>query len=296
MAGMLPKSMRGSTARRAWIAALLSAVAIAATGAIAAEPVKFAMIEWVAGPVEVVNARGQSRPAWVSEAVLSGETIQTGPGGEMHVRTEDAGFIAFRPNSQVRIDSYMAAGGKEDNLALSLLRGALRSVTGWIGKTNSPRYSVRTPTATIGIRGTDHETHYVPPHAGTDPNLPPPGTYDKVNAGSTVLQNAGGQVVIGTNQSAHAPHDAKAAPRLLDRAPSIYKPGANDGRVEARKTELAREIESRLQERLKDLHDAKDGKDLKDVKDQLKERADKADPGEVRRKTTEKRQRRPGDK
>jgi hypothetical protein len=286
---------------------MLAMLLFAAGPVLAADPPKFAMIEWVTGPVEILNARGQARPARVSEAIISGETVQTGSGGEMHVRTEDTGVIAFRPNSQVRIDSYLAKGGKDDNLALTLLRGALRSVTGWVGRTNPSGYSVRTPTATVGIRGTDHETHYVPPHAGTDPNLPPAGTYDKVISGSTVLQNGAGQTVIGANQSAHAPNDAKSAPRLLDRTPSIYRPGNNEGRLEMRKAELAREIETRLQDRIKEQREAKEAKDLKDSKEDkdakdakdgkdTKDSKDARDPKDLKDKAADKKRRRPTDK
>jgi hypothetical protein len=274
----------------------------------AATPVRFGIIEWATGPAEIINANGQARPARASEPVLSGETVQTGPGGELHVRTEDSAFVAFRQNTQVRIDSYLATGGAEDNFAVSLLRGAMRSVTGWLGRKNPAAYRVRTPTATVGIRGTDHETHYVPPHPGTDANLPAPGTYDKVNSGGTTLRNMGGQIDIGPNQSAHAPNDGRTAPRVLDRAPNIFRPGMNDSRIEMRKMELAREIEARLQERpgspkdlkelkeLKDAKDAKDGNEAKDVRDAKDAKEAKGADKDDARKAAERKRRKPGER
>lgn len=279
---------------------LAALAALCMAGALwAATPARFGIIEWTTGPAEILNANGQSRPARATEPVLSGETVQTGPGGELYVRTEDSAFIAFRQNTQVRIDSYLATGGTEDNFAVSLLRGAMRSVTGWLGRKNPAAYRVRTPTATVGIRGTDHETHYVPPHPGTDANLPAPGTYDKVNSGGTTLRNMGGHVDVGPNQSAHAPNDGRIAPRVLDRTPNIFRPGMNDSRIEVRKMELAREIEARLQERpggpkdlkeLKELKDAKDGNEAKDARD-----AKGLDKDDVR-KAADRKRRKPGER
>ncbi|MBL8520347.1 MAG: FecR domain-containing protein [Betaproteobacteria bacterium] len=284
---------------------LLAAWALGAGMAIGAEPARFGLIEWVSGPVDIVNAHGQSRPARASEPVVSGETVQTGRGGELHLRTEDSAFVAIRQNSQVRIDSYLASGKEGDHVAMSLLHGALRSVTGWIGRKNPAGYRLRTPTATIGIRGTDHETHYVPPHAGTDPNLPAAGTYDKVNSGGTTLRNAGGEIAIGPNQSAHAPHDGRTQPRLLERAPAIFRPGMNDARIDMRKAELAREVEARLQERgrdpkdlkeLKELKDSKDGREAGEAKDAAREAKDRAGRDEGTRKAPDRVRRKSGDR
>ncbi len=282
--------------RRILRPAMLACAALMTPAAFAAEPAKFAVIEWVQGSVDILNANGQARPARLSEGVLAGETVVTGKDGELHVRTEDAGFVAFRSNTQVRIDSYLAKGGKDDNMALSLVKGALRSITGWLGRQNSANYSVRTPTATVGIRGTDHETHYVPPPAPNDPpSATPPGTYDKVVSGATVIQNTGGQVMIAAGQTGHAPHDARSTPRVLDRAPGIYRPGNNDARIDMRKKELAREVESRIQERVNEIKDAakdlKDGKDERDLKDlkELKDAKDRVDPAAARKAIERKR-------
>ena len=61
-------------------------------------------------------------------------------------------------------EDYDVAGAASDNRsALSLLKGAMRAITGYIGRSNRDGYRIETPTATIGIRGTDHEPAYYPP-------------------------------------------------------------------------------------------------------------------------------------
>jgi hypothetical protein len=244
---------------------------LAAPMAFAADPVRFARIEIAEGMVNIVDAKGQSRAARVGEAIYAGETVRTARGAELQARTEDSGLLVFRPDSEVRIDAYLASGRKDDTIAMSLLRGALRSVTGWIARANNANYRLRTPVATVGVRGTDHETHYVPPPAaGEAAPSAPPGVYDKVNSGATVLENAAGKLVINAGQTAHAAHDARSAPRVVDRTPAIFRRGNNEERIEARKMELAREIETRMRERLpegKELPDADKLKDLKELKE-----------------------------
>ncbi|MFH0934695.1 MAG: FecR domain-containing protein, partial [Pseudomonadota bacterium] len=44
---------------------------------------------------------------------------------------------------------------RDGNMLVSVLKGSLRFVTGLLGKHNPKAVGIRTPTATIGIRGTD---------------------------------------------------------------------------------------------------------------------------------------------
>jgi len=74
-----------------------------------------------------------------------------------------------------------------------------------IGRRNKSNYLVNTPTAKIGIRGTDHEPYYVPSPAPGETLPAPPGTYNKVNVGETVIRTPGGTVVVGANQIGFAP-------------------------------------------------------------------------------------------
>ncbi len=60
--------------------------------------------------------------------------------------------MTVRPQSQLRLDTYRYDPEGEpakNSSVLSLLKGALRSVTGYIGRANREGYRVTTPTATI---------------------------------------------------------------------------------------------------------------------------------------------------
>jgi hypothetical protein len=123
----------------------------------------------------------------------------------------------------------------------------LRAISGWIGKYQPQRVLLKTPIATIGIRGTDHEPLYVAPG---EKSSVPPGTYDKVNTGATYIETAAGRIEVEKGRAGFAPHDGKA-PRVLDRIPEVYRPTRNEERIHKRKAELEREVEKARVERLK---------------------------------------------
>jgi hypothetical protein len=121
---------------------------------------------------------------------------------------EDGGIIAVRPDTKLKFDSFKF-NGKQDGTEqsfFSLVKGGFRAVTGLIGKINKPNYRITTPTATLGIRGTDHEIFVVTlgsPLAATTPV----GTYNKVNVGETSLTNGKGSISILPNQMGFAAAD-----------------------------------------------------------------------------------------
>ena len=137
------------------------------------------VIELVEGQVIITRANNITLAPIVGNSVEEGDTIITGADGELHVTMADSGFIAVRPNTRLKIEQYRAEGDKDDKSVISLLEGTFRSITGWIGKYSPRNYRITTPTATIGIRGTDHEPLYIPESASGAEGEP--GLYDKVN-------------------------------------------------------------------------------------------------------------------
>jgi hypothetical protein len=196
-------------------------------------------IDLVAGTVSVTNAAGQLRVAAKGERIETGDAIATGRDGEIHVSMDDNGLIALRANTFLRIESYKAEGGPDDNVAFRLLRGSFRSITGWIGKNNPQKYAVRTATATIGIRGTDHETMVI--GEGDDA-----GTYDKVNTGETSIETPLGTIAVLPGQAAFAPKAGSQPPRKLAAVPAAFVATANESQIETSKKVLEESREERL--------------------------------------------------
>ena len=207
----------------------------------------FGVVELVTGQVTVQTQDGRVLAPRVGDTLQAGADIVTGKDGEIHIETADSGFVALRPNTRLRVAEYRAEGDELDTQILSLLRGTFRSVTGWIGRHNADRYRVTTPTATIGVRGTDHEPSYLldedvaatAAEAGLEP-----GTYDKVNEGASWIENEGGRVEITANQAGFA-HQSRARPARLKRVPGFFKGTRHEKKIGERRELLKKVVEQR---------------------------------------------------
>lgn len=163
---------------------------------------------------------GQQSSTLVQDARLfEGDRVETSHDGELHISFDDGGYIALRPNSALRIDQYVVTGASTDSATLKLLRGALRSVTGWIGKLEPNRYSLAATTVFVGVRGTDHEVIIVPPEEAA-PGMDA-GVHDRVNEGGTTLRNDKGTIDIAPGAAAYAPGSG-AAPRAHVGVPGFF--------------------------------------------------------------------------
>jgi hypothetical protein len=138
----------------------------------------------------------------------------------------------------------------------------LRLISGWVGHTNRAGSTVKTSTATVGIRGTDHET-YVLSAEMAQATANKEGTYDKVNRGGTTLSVEDGSLDIEPGKVGFVRAAKKNGvkerglltlllPVLLDKVPSFFVPGEFD-------TELDRYSQTADQEGLRQLEQRRKG-------------------------------------
>lgn len=210
-------------------------------------------VELVEGDVMVYDKAKKPRRVTVGDGVLEGEGIVTGVNGEVHLAMEDGGFIAVRPNTRMSIAAYRAEGDDKDKGVFSLLQGTFRSVTGWIGKYNPRSYQVRTPTATIGVRGTDHEPLVIP-EGSTEGE---PGSYDRVNVGSSYIRTQHGSVDVKPNEAGFAPLRGRPVPRILPQVPAFFKATRHEAVIAARHEVVRKAIDQRRDDRRKVLQEKK---------------------------------------
>lgn len=179
------------------------------------------IFQFAAGDVRLVNLAGAERAARKGEPLNEGDTILTGSNGSAQIKMADGGFISVRANTRMKVDSYTYIGKQDgsEKSFFSLMAGGFRALTGLIGKLNKDNYKITTPSATIGIRGTDHEPMVVLPNQKA---LGEPGTYDKVNSGASFIATAKGVINIAPNQAGFAP-GTNVAPVILSRMPAFYK-------------------------------------------------------------------------
>ena len=181
-------------------------------------------VQFSAGDVKIRDKAGVVRDAKKGDLLNEGDTVLTGTGASAQLKMSDGGILAVRPQTELRIDRYVFSG-KEDgteNAFMSLVKGGFRTITGVIGRTNKDNYRIGTLTATIGIRGTDHEPFFIPPvPPGAPQPATPPGTYDKVNVGTAFIATPLGSVNIAPNQVGFAAPNQ--TPQLLPVMPDIFK-------------------------------------------------------------------------
>ena len=162
-------------------------------------------VQFVSGNVEVTNPAGQSRQAQKGDAINEGDTLTSAQKSSAQIKMQDGGFVAVRPDTTLKFDRFVFAG-KEDGSEksfFSLFKGGFRAVTGLIGRINKQNYKVTTPAATIGIRGTDHETFLIAPGSPLA-QIAPTGAYNKVNVGETTLTTDKGTINVMPNQMGFA--------------------------------------------------------------------------------------------
>ena len=189
--------------------------------------------------VAIASDSADGRHLKPGDLVKVGDHLQSSLGGEVLIEETDGGLLALRPGTELWIDSYAAEGKPTDHAIVRLLTGAARAVTGWIGHLNRPGVRMVTPTATIGVRGTDHEAYVLSP-AMADASHEPQGSYDKVNRGGTVLSAANQDLAIAPGQVGFV-GAAKAntrglmtllLPVLLKKVPAFYVPGRFDKEID----------------------------------------------------------------
>jgi hypothetical protein len=211
----------------------------------AAERYVAGKVELVEGDVRFVDAKDQVRRLKVGDEAYEGDRIITGSDGEVHLNMEDGGYIGVRPNTNMQIVNFRAEGGSNDSAVLNLVQGSFRSITGWISKLSEKSYQVQTPTATIGVRGTEHEPMVIPEGS----KLGDAGTYDRVFAGETAIQTPQGSVNVRPNQAGFVPRRGAVHPRVLDHVPSFFRPTRNEKRFEGLHARLQRELPQRRLQR-----------------------------------------------
>ncbi|MBK0391986.1 FecR family protein [Ramlibacter algicola] len=149
-------------------------------------------------------------PANVGDPIQSGDVLNVGTGGTAQLRFTDDSIVALGPDSRFQVAEYAYDGvaATAQRVAMSLLKGGLRTVTGQIGKINNSGYKLTTATATIGIRGTGFT---VCQDCTTLQGEFLPGTSVAFSEGAGVLTTQAGELPLVAGQSAYA-RDAALPP------------------------------------------------------------------------------------
>ncbi|HEX5339327.1 MAG TPA: FecR domain-containing protein [Gammaproteobacteria bacterium] len=232
------------TFRTDLVAVLMLGVALLfAAGSAQADPVQAAgTVTLVAGHATAATSSGEIRNLFRGGKVYPGETLITASSSYMNVEFSDGGRVLLRPESRFVIERYQydtkAASETTSNTETQhesaffrLLKGGFRAVSGLIGHVRRQDYSVQTPVATIGIRGTDYEVRYCAGDCADIQPTPKDGLYAGVQSGGIALTNQNGQVTALAGQFTYVA-GAQVAPIPLPlRPPALGKNPLPDPRT-----------------------------------------------------------------
>lgn len=159
--------------------------------------------------------------------VESGDTIRTGENSNAQLRFTDGSIVALRPDSQFVIEGYSFRAADpaapQDRGVFSLIKGGLRTITGLIGKQDRNDYLMKTPTATVGIRGTHYALVLCQQNCRhADGSLSRDGLYGNVLEHSIVLKNAAQEREFGKDEVFYVA-DAQTPPEKLLAPPSFLR-------------------------------------------------------------------------
>lgn len=111
-------------------------------------------VKTVNGTAAVIS-NGKAVKAEPGTPLLMNSTLKTGSKSAMGITFKDNTVMSFGSNTEVVIDEFLYSPGK-DQLALSakVNKGTMEYVSGVVAKLKPEAVAVKTPTGTIGVRGT----------------------------------------------------------------------------------------------------------------------------------------------
>jgi hypothetical protein len=114
------------------------------------------------GQVKVVKGTatiergGQSLPATVGARLETADVVKTGADGSIGITMTDNSLLSAGPSSVLSLDRYaFDPTTNEGRFDTSLRSGTVAIVSGRLAKQSPDAMTVRTPTATLGVRGTE---------------------------------------------------------------------------------------------------------------------------------------------
>lgn len=152
-------------------------------------------------------------PAGRLQEIYAGDRLFTGTNGRITLRFTDGMKMTIGPGSLLDISAYLKKPGREKSW-FELMRGSLRTVSGLIGKRNPKAFKLKTPTATIGIRGTDFTVNQRDCADGSCRRAGTSTTEISVASGAVDVSSTGGKLRVNAGQTARVGEQG-SRPRIV---------------------------------------------------------------------------------
>lgn len=167
------------------------------------------------GSVSALSESGSRILSRNSDIFLK-ETVIVGEASRAQILFTDGGLMNLIPDTEFRVNTYRYKKMlQKDQSSSELLKGGFRLLSGSIAKKNPNEYDFKTPSATIGLRGTIIEMV-----------LDGPSLFVGVEQGKALVTNEAGSQMIGigeTNQFVLVPGNTVPAVLILKRPQELER-------------------------------------------------------------------------
>jgi hypothetical protein len=109
------------------------------------------------GPDSSIQRGKQFIAGKLNTSIVSNDAVTTRKGTTVNINFKDNTKVKITENSRLVIDDFVFDPKKSDagRLAMKVSMGTVRYASGQIAKVNPQRINIKTPSATIAVRGTD---------------------------------------------------------------------------------------------------------------------------------------------
>ncbi|MGQ0622573.1 MAG: FecR family protein [Panacagrimonas sp.] len=128
---------------------------IAQAPGVHAEAPAVGLVKMAKGTV-MIEREQQALPAAVGMPVLQSDVITTGTDGSAGISFRDNSLLSLGPRSRLAVDTFRFDSTTHEGVfETTLSKGRMAVVSGKIAKHQLDAMKVRTPTALLGVRGTE---------------------------------------------------------------------------------------------------------------------------------------------
>ena len=183
------------------------------------------------------------------DRIEAGHVIVTGPKAYLQLLLDDGTKIDLRPSSRFVVESLempaeppsaenprgrpAIGAGKILQANFALQKGGFRTKTGLVSKRNPKAYRVATPSAVIGVRGTNYSARFCDGDCG---GSAADGLFIGISEGAGSITNNGGELELGKNEYGFAA-DFETPPTRLVAPPESLNDVGLDGLEEEEEEE-----------------------------------------------------------
>ena len=169
------------------------------------------------GNVIAVNKSKISRKLSNGNPVYIGDKVVTGEDGFVRLEMIDNAILDLRCFSILVIEDYDLNTTKRRSI-LNLLQGSLRKITGQIGKMSEDVYELKTPVASIGVRGTEYALRVFQSKGCGGTIDTDNGLYLEVIKGLVDVHNTAGEAVVAKGENIYVPLPTVAPAKIVAKA------------------------------------------------------------------------------